>query len=287
MTRALEVALILVLAGDAWATSWMKPSFELTREEAVEDMFVESDAVIVGRIVRIDSGMEPFLGGGFTWHRRLHIAVEEVRKGKLEKNRIELEPGEIEDLSADSFELWRRNGTHVVFFLMDVSQRKLERKHPDSSAIAMTHEWGLLGRVPGYGVPVLDASSDLARFAKPRSLESLAKEADLIVLGSWVPGGAPCKAPGRPGWCSQIRVRRVLKGTIAPGLVTAFGRGFAIYPDPATGAIFFLRRQESSTFEILHLSAGVRSIRGRRLRQDELSVDEAIARIQAAVDQYR
>jgi hypothetical protein len=135
---------------------------------------------------------------------------------------------------------------------------------------------------PGSDPTLMPRLEDMKR---NQSLEGATRLADLVLIGKALPKVVACTAFGRPARCQEVSVQRVLKGRLEPEVIGIFTKGFRTSPEPVVPAIYFLRRLDAMTFEVLQFSAGARAIRGDRLRESGVSLDEAVARIRAVAAQ--
>jgi hypothetical protein len=282
-----RIAVLLALSSElAHGTTYMRPRWPLTRPEAIEEAFANADAVILGRILESRFEDVPF-GGGFVGKRTLVVSVAQVLKGNTSKNQIEVSPGMPEGLG-NSLSVWRDQRSLLVMFLGDTYQLKLDRRDPQSGKASRSHEWFVMQFSHDHSIAILDPSSDrrlmarLEEMKRDHSLEGATRQADLVVIGNVLPKVVPCVAFGDSDFCRQVSVERVLKGQLMARVIAVVWKGFGTPPDPAAPAIYFLRSQNGTTFEIMHFKAGAKPIRGNRLRESGVSLDEAIARIQAA-----
>jgi hypothetical protein len=262
-----RIAVLLALSSElAHGTTYMRPRWPLTRPEAIEEAFANADAVILGRILESRSENVPF-GGVYVGERALIVSVAQVLKGNTSKNRIEVSPGMPEGLG-NSLSVWRDQRSLLVMFLGDIDQLKLDRRDPLSGKVSRSHEWFVMQFSHDHSIAILDPSSDrtlmarLEEMKRDHSLEGATRQADLVVIGNVLPKVVPCVALAR--------------------VIAVVWKGFGTPPDPAAPAIYFLRNQNGTTFEIMHFKAGAKPIRGNRLRESGVSLDDAIARIQAA-----
>ena len=285
MKRLILIVVLLSVAATVEATSYITPQWSLTPDEALAETFAAADAVVLARIASVRSEQIP-VAGGFTGRRTMTLSIGQVIKGDTGTRTIDVVPGELEGLWG-SIESWRADRAYVVVFLGDGARVSFESKHPDSRYQPRKREWFVLSVPPRNFATIRNPAEErdlmqrLEELKNRQSVDELTRQADVVIIGGPRSFGGRCVAYGESTSCVRLPVVRVLKGRVPTGELPATTKGMAVFPGSGASAIYFLRRESASAYEVLQFGAGAKAIRGDYVRDLNLKLDDAVARIQA------
>ena len=285
--RGLGLALcaLVVTTAVADASPYPATSRPLTRPELVSTTVHEAAWILVGdfvsqRLTDVDpaSGLNGYLPYHVGFRPRRWLKGDE-QAGELEIcwwPRAEDSPQPGLRIGGGPLPPPLAGQTFIVF----------ARRPDDRSPAADSCTWfGIPGDEP-WLLPALSPWSqgleDEVRQAIGRQVpELLALRSDRVVLGVVEREPGKAGAPGVPA--TFVRVMRTLKGPRAPArlpLRLVDDRALAVN-DPRP-RLFFLRRAGDGVFEPVELIAGVLAVRGGRVPDWDLSLEEAVRKIRRA-----
>jgi hypothetical protein len=278
-TAAFATLLALAAAAPpAHATLYLGPTRPLTRAETVSTTVHEAQRIAVSDLVSYRlTDVDP--AAGLKGYLPYHVTFRPRRWLKGNPGAAELEvcwwPPPDERQKAPP-----AGSTFVLFTV-----------RPDArSPLADSCAWFAIQEGPPWLLPPLSPwtpglEDEVRRAIANQEPEALVLRSDRVVLGTlerefrgWDKAGSPLPRP------TFVRVQRALKGSRTPArLPVRVVDERAVDANDTRPHLFFLRRTDDGTYEPVELIAGVLPAFGGRVPDWDLSLDEAVRRIERAV----
>ena len=269
----------IATVGLASASQYVETSRPLTRSEMVSTTVHEAERIVVGDLVSYRLTDED-RAAGRAGYLPYHLGFRPRRWLKGDEGSAEFTvcwwPGPEEEPRIEP-----PSGMAFVLFAIRPDTRSYVA---DSCNWFGIHE-GPAWLLPSFSPWSLGFEDDVRRTIANQEPEALVLHSDRVVLGT-VEREARGGSPGRPVRppATFVRVRRAFKGPRAPErLPVRLVDERAVALNDNRPHLFYLRRTDDGIHEPVELIAGVIPAFGKRVTGWDMSVDDALRRIERAV----
>ncbi len=261
-------ASVLCAASPARATSWRPPAHPLTVQEKVDFAVSQSKLIGVGTAEAVHDSLDEE-GTLWAW---VSFRPDRWLKGDGGEKTVRLYFPTYVNSWRGMVEGWVRGGpTRCILFANPLTDGRLALSlHPefygDGGVVRLTAFQG--------------AESAVANGIKRMSLEGLASNSALIVVGRAHRSSSPCTIGGRRIYCSEVLVDSVVTGTLPTSQLRVYTTYGPVDPDSTT--IFALKAGEGGAYEVVGVLGGAIAVRRDLVPALGASLTQTVSRLRAA-----
>lgn len=242
-TNPVRIATLVSLCVGVWATEGAASRIRhppLTEVEALEIAVSSSDAVVVATVVR-DTHFVAQVGG---WLSSLIVAEVISLKGDVGKGRIMVLCPQYGMSVYDVRRMLSRSQSRGIFFLRKTRIGWMLNSGWDAEVLPLGERENA------------EMVHRIRALAEGQTLENVAREAPLIVLGRGTPGLRQSSTARGPSYCLDVPVEEVIAGTVEDSVVVITSLRFPALP-LRVRAVYFLRPGPEEAYELVGSHAGV------------------------------